>query len=103
MIQLTSKQKKLLKQARKGVYITSLDNEGRATLLYLADKRLCESRCDLGGDGFYKITNAGHSALSYYRQDRLRYNITTAIAVAALALAAISLAAQLGLISLQGA
>lgn len=101
-MQLTSKQRAMLRRTKKGVSIASLNSEERETLFYLVNNRLCESRCDLGGDGFYKITNAGHSALSYYRRDRLRYNITTAIAVAALVLAAISLAAQLGLISLQG-
>lgn len=82
-MQLTSKQRAMLRRTKKGVSIASLNNEEQEMLFYLVNSRLCESRCDLGGDGFYKITNAGHSAISYYRQDRLRYAITTAIAVAA--------------------
>ena len=84
---MTKKQCKLMKRWKNGVSINSLNTEEREILLLLVSLKCCESRCDIGGDGFYMTSQLGQSAVSDRRADSARYWITTVIAAVALVIA----------------
>lgn len=80
---MTQKQRRLMKKWRRGVTICSLNREEQEVLLLLVDLGYCESRCDLGGDGYYVTSQFGLAEIADKRIEAVRYWITTAIALAA--------------------
>lgn len=46
---------------RRGLYYDKQRERGKAIILHLTKEGLCESRCDVGGDGFYLATEQGRA------------------------------------------
>lgn len=49
---------------RRGLYYDKQIERGKAIILHLTKEGLCESRCDVGGDGFYVATEKGRGVSS---------------------------------------
>ncbi len=46
---------------RRGLHYDKQSERGKAIILHLTKEGLCESRCDVGGDGFYLATEQGRA------------------------------------------
>lgn len=79
----------------------SCPGHGRDVLLHLVGQDLVESRCDIGGDGFFLITETGKQMLSDRWKKAVRQIAAALAAIATLAIGLIGLLNQLGLLSVQ--
>ena len=78
-----------------------MNQQDRDVLLHLVGQDLVESRCDIGGDGFFLITETGKQMLSDRWKKAVRQIAAALAAIATLAIGLIGLLNQLGLLSVQ--
>lgn len=100
---MTKDQADGLRNVKSGVHIDKLNQRDRAVLLYLVDQKLAESRCDIGGDVFFLITEAGKQALSDWNKNVVHQIAAALAAVSTLLISLSGLLNQLGLLPVQAA
>ena len=76
---MTASQRKLLRRSKSGIHYDAMAQAERDTLRYLTEQDFVKSRCDVGGDGFFLITEDGKRELSDMRKKLIR-QVATAVA-----------------------
>ena len=70
---------------RHGLHYDKQSERGKAIILHLTKEGLCESRCDVGGDGFYVATEKGRGRANAIVISALKYVVGLLASIAAIA------------------
>ncbi len=73
---MTNKQIDVLESLGKGLKFHSVDEPTQEIILWLNENGLCQSRVDIGGDGYFRITQQGLHELQQLRQSHKEYTET---------------------------